>query len=231
LERAEREGFIARERARIANDIHDDLGANLTEIYLLSELAQNTGAPAQEVQADLAKITTKARNLTRLLDGIVWAVDPQNDTLDNFVTYACNFAQDYLRLAKMACRLDIPDNLPHIAMPTDLRHNLFMVFKETLHNVVKHSGATEVRIQFMHQPPRLLLVIRDNGKGFSQPEVRDGSCPPAILAGDRDPNKSGLLNMRKRVAQFGGEFELCSRPQAGTEVKLTIQLPANGAVP
>lgn len=231
LERAEREGFIARERARIANDIHDDLGANLTEIYLLSELAQNTEAPAQEVQADLAKITTKARDLTRLLDGIVWAVDPQNDTLDNFVTYACNFAQDYLRLAKMACRLDLPDNLPHIMMPTDLRHNLFMVFKETLHNVVKHSGATEVRIQFIHRPPRLLLVIRDNGKGFSQPEVWDEPCPPANLAGDRDPNKSGLLNMRKRVAQLGGEFELCSRPQAGTEVKLTIQLPANGAVP
>ena len=106
-----------------------------------------------------------------------------------------------------------------------------MVFKETLHNVVKHSGATEVRIQFIHRPPRLLLVIRDNGKGFSQPEVWDEPCPPANLAGDRDPNKSGLLNMRKRVAQLGGEFELCSRPQAGTEVKLTIQLPANGAVP
>jgi signal transduction histidine kinase len=226
LERAERESAIAKERARIANDIHDDLGANLTEIVLLSELAQNTEAPAQEVQSDLSKITAKARDLTRLLDGIVWAVDPENDTLDNFVTYACNFAQDYLRLAKISCRLDIPDDLPHVALPTDLRHNLFMVFKETLHNVVKHSEASEVRIQFTHQPGTLQLVIRDNGKGFHQPPVLENTSMTASTAEDRDPNKSGLLNMRKRIEQFGGQFELSSQPQAGTEVKMTVNLPA-----
>src|SRR5208337_1025834 len=140
IDRIERERAIEVERGRIANDIHDDLGAGLTEIVILSELAQNPGDSHDAVQTDVRKVTDKARALARSLDEIVWAVNPENDTLDNFVSYACNFAQDYLQLAKIRCRLAVPSSLPEIPLTADIRHNLFMVLKEALNNMVKHAN-------------------------------------------------------------------------------------------
>ena len=105
LARLKRERAVECERARIARDIHDDLGANLTEITLLSELAQSADAPVHEVQTDVKRIADKARALTHSLDEIVWAVNPRNDTLDSFVTYACIQAEEYLKTAGIRCRL------------------------------------------------------------------------------------------------------------------------------
>jgi signal transduction histidine kinase/streptogramin lyase len=213
LERLEREQTVQRERTRIAKDIHDDLGASLTEIAILSELAQNPETPANEAAADLRRIVTKTKTLTQMLDEIVWAVNPQRDTVENFVTYTCSYAEDFLRVAQIQCRLQLPPEVPEISLRTDLRHGLFLVVKETLNNIVKHAGASEVKIKMEMRTSKLIIGIQDNGKGFTQP----GSGLEAI-SGD------GLSNMSQRVEGLGGRFNIFSQPGRGTHVQIIVPI-------
>ena len=225
LAQAERERAVERERSRIARDIHDDLGANLTEIVLLSQFAQEPGASKSQVLADMQKITAKARSLTRIMDEVVWAVNPVNDTLEKFVTYTCSFAEEYLQTAKIACRLEVPELLPEIILTAESRHNLFLTVKESLNNIVKHAGATEVKIRIALEAGLLTLTIQDNGRGFlNGSPVANGNGQTAHLQQD------GLSNMRKRIESISGKIELASLPGSGTHVQLTIALGKPAAV-
>jgi signal transduction histidine kinase len=219
LARLEREHTVERERARIARDIHDDLGTNLTEITLLSELAQSTDAPPNEVQTDVRRIAAKARSLTHSLDEIVWAVNPRNDTLDSFVTYACIHAEDYLKTAGIRCRLKTPETIPSQAMETNVRHNLFLVVKEALNNVVKHATASEVTISFAIHQNAFEVIINDNGCGF---DTTNG-----VLAASGKRVGNGTVNMRQRMQEIGGTFDLQSAPAQGTTVKMSVRFSAN----
>ncbi|HUC86258.1 MAG TPA: two-component regulator propeller domain-containing protein [Candidatus Acidoferrales bacterium] len=224
IERIERERAIERERGRIANDIHDDLGAGLTEIVILSELAQNPDGSRDSVHADIRTVTDKARALTQSLDEIVWAVNPENDMLDNFVSYACNFVQEYLQLARIRCRLAVPSSLPDVPLTADIRHNLFMVIKEILNNIVKHAGASEVQVQIVVDSTRFALCIKDNGKGFRLEALPGGSAGLIADNPNRGLRRNGLANMRKRIQRIGGHLALSSQPGHGTQVELTVYL-------
>jgi signal transduction histidine kinase/streptogramin lyase len=226
LEQAERERAIEKERSRIAKDIHDEFGASLTEITMLSEFAQEPTASPTQVQADMQKITAKARNLTQMMDEVVWAVSPQNDILEKFVTYTCSFAEEYLQAAKIACRLEVPEFLPDITLTADVRHNLFLVVKEALNNIVKHAAASEARIQIALEPGMLILTIQDNGKGFV-PEAASAGVQNVSAGCQRD----GLCNMRKRIESISGTMELESLPGSGTRVKLMIKLDTRSPRP
>lgn len=217
VEQAEREGAVERERARIAKDIHDDLGASLTEITLLSELAQGGEAPG-EVQADMRKIAARTRHLTQSLDATVWAVNPRNDTLESLVTYTCQHAEDFLKAAGIRCRLEVPDRLPARALTAAARHNVFLIVKEALHNVVKHAAATGVTLRLTVRPDGLTLVIEDNGRGF------DPAGPAAPAGPGRLRRGSGLWNMRRRAEEIGGRFDLRSGLGQGTRLQLDVGL-------
>ena len=207
----EAQAALQKERARIAKDIHDDLGANLTQIAFLGELAhQDRGAPEQ-VAARIGKISTNARLAIKSLDEIVWAVNPRNDTLAHLIDYAGQFAVDYLRLAGIRCRLDFPEQIPLHELSTDLRHNLFLVIKEALHNVVKHAGATELWLRASVTDRALDICLEDNGRGFE-------NAPDDALA-------DGLRNMRQRMADIGGEIQLESRSGKGAKVSLHLPWP------
>jgi ligand-binding sensor domain-containing protein/signal transduction histidine kinase len=219
LDRAERERAVEKERSRIAKDIHDDLGANLTEIVLLSEFAQEPNASQPQVLADMQKISAKARSLTRMMDEVVWAVNPKNDTLEKFVTYTCSFAEEYLQTAKIACRLEVPEFLPEVILTAESRHNLFLTVKESLNNIVKHAAASEVRIQISLESGVLIVTIQDNGKGFSNGLTTAGGRN--IDAGSQ---KDGLSNMRKRIESIAGKIEFESLPDSGARVRLMIAL-------
>jgi ligand-binding sensor domain-containing protein/signal transduction histidine kinase len=217
LRRLERETAVERERARIAKDIHDDLGASLTEITILSELAQNPGIAPAQAQMDVRKIGAKARSLTQLLDEIVWAVNPKKDTLDNFVTYACTFAEDYLWVGKVQCRLELPSEVPLVPLSSDVRHSLFLVVKEALHNVLKHAGATEVNLRIAIDLSAFTLIIEDNGKGIEPERLR-------AFTEAAPGHRNGLLNMRQRIESIGGQFEIWSHPAEGTQVRLKVPI-------
>ena len=220
IERLEHEHAVERERMRIAKDLHDEMGPELTGITLLSDLAQGVDAPPDEIKADVRKIGDMARGLSRSLSEIVWAVNPRNDSVESFVTYICHFAEEYLRPAGIRCLMDIPDTSLMHELSMDVRHNLFMVIKEALNNVVKHASATQVQIRFEMNAASFQLSLEDNGCGFKSP---DGTTSEAgAHATPRRPVGNGLDNMRNRIESLGGRFTLQSTPNAGTRIELEL---------
>lgn len=213
LERLKQQHAVERERERIAKDIHDDLGAGLTQIMLQSSLARRE--PPERIQTDLLQISETARDLVRTMDEIVWAVNPENDTLDGLLTYISKFVQEFSAAAKLRCRLDLPPEPPTIALTAEARHHIFLAVKEALNNVVKHSHATEVSLQLKLESDSLTLVIKDNGVGLVS-----GNSNGATQ--DRLSSGHGLANIRRRLEGIGGMCSIISSPSEGTQVNLTI---------
>jgi len=211
LERVERQRVLERERTRIAKDIHDDLGASLTRINLLSQSARRGMEDGPLTLKNLDQICTTARQLTRAMDEIVWAVDPQHDTLDSVASYLEILIHEQTADSGIRCRLDFPVHLPAWPVTAEVRHNLFLACKEALHNVVKHSGATEVHIAFALQPAGFAVTISDNGRGID---------PAAGATGL--PHRNGLVNMRQRLREIGGHCAIESRPGQGTQVIFSL---------
>ncbi|HEU5396691.1 MAG TPA: histidine kinase, partial [Verrucomicrobiae bacterium] len=214
LQRHKQQEALERERARIARDLHDQLGANLTQVALLGEMAEADKDSPDEIESHARQISQTARETTHSLDEIVWAINPSNDTLDGLANYACKYAQEYFALADIRYRVDAPTGLPSIAIPPDVRHNVFLAFKEAVNNVVKHAHADETWIRVRLTPAEFVLEIEDNGRGV------------ADLAGKE--HRSGLRNMRKRMADIHGSFSIARNAAGGTTVKLAIPVPKNG---
>ncbi len=212
LRAARQKELIERERARIARDLHDQLGANLTQVTLLGELAQTDKHLPAEVELHAQQIIETARDTTRSLDEIVWAVNPANDTLEGLANYVCKYAQDYFELAGVSYRAGLPVQLPATPIPPEVRHNVFLAFKEAVNNVVKHAHATEARVSLSLVPGKFILTVADNGCGVG--DVSDKKL------------RNGLNNMRKRLADIRGEFELLPGAGGGTVVKFTVSLAA-----
>jgi len=223
LERAERQRDIERERTRIARDIHDDLGAQLTRITMMSESARGDLANPGRAAAGLKKIYDTARELTRSMDEIVWAVSPRHDTLESLAAYLEKFAHDWLATAGFRCRLDLPLQFPEWHLTSEVRHNVFLAFKEALHNAVKHSGASEVHIRLVVKGNSFELALEDNGRGFA---VGEKMKTAPVIQG-RAAAGNGLENMRRRLAATGGSCEIQSTPGAGTKVVFSVQLKAS----
>jgi signal transduction histidine kinase/ligand-binding sensor domain-containing protein len=211
LARLEQETSLHRERARIAQDLHDDIGASLTHIALLSELAQRDFDKPIQAKTHLDQIFRSARTVVRSLDEIVWTLNPKNNTLDLFIAYLCTYTPDYLRSAGIRCRLDVPVDVPTMPLPSDVGHHLYLAVKETLHNVVKHAGATEVWLRLRLAAETITLTIEDNGGGF-QTDHKSA------------PNADGLGNLNRRLGEIGGSCEQCSPQGSGTTTKFIVSL-------
>jgi signal transduction histidine kinase len=221
LERLERQRALEHERARIARDIHDDLGAQLTHITMLSELAWGEIQNPPRAVAYLKRVNHIGRELTRSMDEIVWAVNPKHDTLESLASYLENFALDFLGSAGVRCRLNLPLQFPAWPLSSELRHNVFLAFREALNNAVKHALASEVQLTLTLQDSGFELVIQDNGRGFN-PELQNQTAPPP---NNRPASGNGLLNMEKRLADVGGSFRLESAPGQGTKITFRVHLP------
>ena len=207
IERLKVQQATERERVRIAQDLHDDLGAGLTEIAMLSEVVRQHRGQPQAVDTHAQRIFRSASEMTQALDEIVWAVNPTNDSLDKLVSFTCEFAQAILGPAGIRCRLDLPDQVPELELSSQIRHQLCMSLKECLNNVLKHARATEVRIRIGLSGRKLSLTVEDDGAGFD----------PAALP-DRAGTHDGLDNLRQRLAEIHGVCEIVSAPGQGTRV-------------
>lgn len=212
--RLERARVLDQERARIARDIHDDLGASLTHIALLGELAQNEIEDPSRARTHVDDIFRAASKLTRSVDEIVWALNPLNDTVCRFAAYVGDFAQDFLQSAGIDCRLSIPADLPEQSLPPKTRHALFLIIKEVLHNVVSHSKAECVHLSITLDRSLLNISIRDNGLGFD----------PRSAGPSRPGGGHGLANMRQRVDEIGGVLDITSEAGKGATVSVAIKL-------
>jgi len=211
--RLQRQNALEQERTRIARDLHDDLGSNLTQIAYLGDTLLNRPGLAPDLGGEINKMRATARDLTRSLDETVWAVDPAHDNLDSLAGYLTGLAQETFSATDIHCRFDFPDNIPLLQVSADVRHNLFLAFKEALHNIIRHAHASEVNIKLVIQPPDCKLVIADNGCGFE-----------AEAAKGRPGGGHGLGNIRKRLEEIGGSCEIHSRPGAGTELQFAWRL-------
>jgi signal transduction histidine kinase len=221
LDRSEHRRKMEHERIRIARDIHDDLGASLTQISLLSQAAHGKLQNSNPAWPDTERLRTVAVLLTQKLDEIVWAVSPQHDTLESLLSYLTDFAEEFLQAAGIRARIHIPVRLPDWPLSSSLRHNVFLSAKEALNNAVKHAAASEIHLQVAITDHVFELTIEDNGCGFSPPV-------PSSLRKDLS-GRHGLDGMRKRMELLGGDFELDTAPGRGTRV--TFRVPVTVDTP
>ncbi|TAK67238.1 MAG: hypothetical protein EPO24_00725, partial [Bacteroidetes bacterium] len=210
LEKIERERAMERERARISEDMHDEIGANLTKIAIMSEIARrdinNSGAMEQHLQ----KISNTARDVVDSISEIVWAINPKNDRLDNLVSFIREYASGFFEVTEIQCRFIIPDSIPELPLSGEHRRNILLVVKEALTNAAKHSHATVVQLQFILDQKTLSIVIQDNGTGFSSEN--------ASAFGN------GLFNMKKRTVAINGAFEIVSEKNYGTKITIAFNI-------
>ncbi len=221
LAEIEREQVLERERARIARDLHDDIGAGLSEIAMQSDWVRRDLArgPTADTQRRIEHVCQSAIELTRSVDEIVWAVTPANDTLTRFANYLTQSTEQFLDAAGVRVRFGLPPELPAIALPGKVRHFLFLAAREALNNATKHARADLVRLELVANAEGLRLAVEDNGVGFD-PEN-------AGAAGTHE----GLNSMRRRMEEIGGQLQLTSRPGAGTRVEFCVPLPPEPAKP
>ena len=203
---------IEQERIRVAQDLHDELGAGLTEVSMLGALANTAAIPPETKRRYLDQLTQMARSLVTSLDEIVWAVNPHYDSAASLTSYFSLFAESFLTLAGIACRFRVAEEIPEYPLESKVRHEVFVAFKEALNNVIRHSGATEVQLVFEVVGAHLVISVIDNGRGFES------------VAGS--PGKDGLASLCQRMRQLGGDCHITSQPGRGTKVE--FHLPSNG---
>jgi ligand-binding sensor domain-containing protein/signal transduction histidine kinase len=211
LRRLEQQHSLDLERARIARDLHDDLGSRFTEIAVLREMTNRTLDQGPGAASLLEKMRRATNAAFQSLDEIVWAVNPKQDSVSGLASYLREFAVGFLGPAGIQCRLDFPSPMPDRTLRAEVRHQLFLVVKEALQNVVKHAKALEVCLHLNVNENELVLRVKDDGCGL----------PPVRHAG-RIGN--GLANMRHRVEQIGGDFVLASGNGGGTEIRVRLPL-------
>lgn len=207
---AERTREIEQERARVAHDLHDDLGSGLTEVNMLTSLVRSPTTSTEEKQRYLGELSETARRIVTSLDEIVWAVNPRNDTIASLASYFGSYAERLLALASISCGLDISNDLPEHPLDPKFRQELFFAFKEALTNVVRHSGATRVWLRISVRENRLIVEVSDDGHGFDPH--------------NQPPGHDGIANMKERLKSLGGQCEITSGAQ-GTTVCLRASLP------
>ncbi len=202
------------ERARIAADMHDDLGAALTQIAILGEVAKRQLADAPQAAPLLDRISQSARDVTSRMSDLVWATNPRNDSLDNLSAHLREHAARMLQDAPVRAHLAFPTSVPVAHLSAMVRRNVLLVMKEGITNALRHAGPTEIRVTFGVESGGFQLTLEDNGRGF------DPGRP-----GRAGNGGNGLGNMRRRIAEVGGRYELVSAPGKGTRIQLWVPGP------
>jgi ligand-binding sensor domain-containing protein/signal transduction histidine kinase len=213
LKESEQRRTMERERTRIAQDMHDEIGSKLTRISFLSEIARQDRKAADESSDTVEAIAGTSRELLQALDEIVWAVNPRNDNLEHLVGYLEQYAKEYFQMTPVECSVIIPPILPTVELTAEFRHNVFLAFEEALGNTLKHADPKRVRIEMNIRDDVFVILVQDDGKGFT-------SAKPGAK-----PGRNGLLNMQARMGTIGGECETDSHPGEGTKVYLKCPLP------
>jgi signal transduction histidine kinase len=204
------QSLLQLERARIARDIHDDLGARLTQLLLAGEVAQSKLPAGSDTRLQFDQICENAREVLDAIDEVVWVVNSQRDTLGDFVNYVCKYAQSFLRSTSVRGRFDVEKDLPAVMLDLPIRRNLLLAVKEAVSNAARHSEATEMFVRIRREGPALTVVVEDNGKGFDPVQA--------------NAERNGLTNMAQRMEELGGDCQINSRPGSGCRVEFKIPL-------
>lgn len=209
---------VERLRTRIATDLHDDIGSSLSQVAILSELTRRLVSPGETAQQDrLERIGEIVRNASSALADCVWTIDPHHDSLGELTARMRRLGNDLLTPRDVAFRFESAAADDSVALEPNLRRQLFLIYKEALNNVVRHSGAKQVSVRIDRDGSTLEMVIEDDGVGFDA-ENRNGASG----------NGLGLRGMRERAQQLKGSLEVCSRPGEGTRLELRLPFSRHG---
>lgn len=207
--RLKQQRALEQERLRIAHDIHDDLGARVTQISLLSAMSQENTSFPDKARADFGKVSKMSRELVSALYETVWAVNPENDNLEALGNYLCQMAKQLCEQTTLRCRFHVQD-LPHeVQVSSQTRHNISLAVKEAVHNIIKHARASEVTIRMAFAGDFLDVSVQDDGTGFQPAENIPGN---------------GLSNMKQRLQNIGGACFVESKPGQGTTVRMRLRI-------
>jgi signal transduction histidine kinase len=202
----EKQQAVEKERTRIATDMHDDFGANLSRIKFISEKIQLLHRQDDSLKNDLVKISAYSDEMAEKMNEIVWALNQRYDSLDDLASFSRAYAADYLQ-DKNIQLVFIAGNSINKKIQGEVRRNIFMVIKEALHNIIKHAGATIVTIEFKIEQ-QLSVSIKDNGKGIDTGNIR--------------PFANGLDNMKKRMDSIGGQIAIYKNNGTVIEIQVPI---------
>lgn len=218
--REERLAELERVRSRIATDLHDDIGASLTQIAVLSQAA-HSGLEQQDpkLRQPLERISAVSVELVNAMSDIVWAINPKRDRLRDLVQRMRRFAADIFTAKGIRFEFDSPDMDTKHMLGANIRREVFAIFKEAVTNIAKHSGAKNVRISLSISNNMLQLEIEDDGKGFDSEALLHLSQPPDTSGGN------GIANMNRRGRELGGECRVTSNQGEGTSVTLNVPVP------
>jgi two-component system sensor histidine kinase UhpB len=200
---------VYEQRISISKDMHDEIGSGLTHIAMLSDLISSQQPPTQDVRKEVETISDVSRRLIQSMSEIIWALNPQNETLDNLVAYIREQTNEYFEPFNVEYKMNVPSNIPSIKLTNIQRRNLFLVTKETLNNALKHSKASVINFNLLYQNGALKFTVNDNGKGFDFEKIRRSA--------------NGLKNMKSRIEDLNGSFEIASSA-GGTVVTYAIPL-------
>lgn len=202
-------------RTRIASDLHDDIGAGLSRISMLSEVVrQQSGAANAEASGRLGQIAADARGLVDSMSDIVWAIDPRRDSIQSVVDRVCSFAADTLGTQNVRWSVSTPPELRRLHLTAEEKRNLYLIFKEAINNIAKHAGCRNASLAIEVVRGELRAIVLDDGKGLATAEP-----VPATSRGG-----NGLANMRARTDEMGGKLDLESTQPSGTKIILTLPL-------
>ena len=204
---------VERVRTRIAGDLHDDIGAGLSRIAILSEVACHQAEQQQhgdgQVREKLSVIAGVSRELVDSMSDIVWVINPNRDQLSDLTQRMRRFASDVFAARNIRFRFEVPEVDRDLKIGADVRRDLLLIFKECVNNIVRHSKCAEANIQLKTEGKWLVLRISDDGKGFDTSQTSDGN---------------GLANIRLRAEKIGGEIRIVSNAESGTIISLKIPL-------
>lgn len=216
IEAIRQAGAVERDRARIARDMHDDLGTRVSLMkHAASVVRGSIGGDPDQTRHQAMRLESAASDLVRAMDGLVWAVNPANDSLDHLASHLSGVAQEILRDVPVRLRMSIPTDLPSVRIGSDFRNNFSLVVKEALHNILKHAGACEASLRLETEGSTLVAIITDTGEGFDPADPKAGN---------------GLPNLLSRAKEMNGTCEIESTPGKGTRVVLRCPLPKPVAI-
>lgn len=204
----ERQQAVEKERTRIATDMHDDLGANLSRIKFLSETIGIKNQKQETIEGEISGIRHYAHEMIDKMGEIVWALNEKNDSLSDLLAYTRSYAVQYLSQNGIQSNVQTSEQFPNLFVGGEFRRNVYLTVKEALHNIVKHSQANKVDI-FVETGKQLFISIHDNGKGFDEKNIR--------------PFSNGITNMKKRITNLSGNLEI--KNTDGSTVILVVPLP------
>ncbi len=206
----EQREIMEKERNRIARDMHDDIGSELSKISVTCGALKKELGTNEKMIAELDMIKGSTEAIVNNIGNIIWALNPINNTTENLLGYIREYAYDFLEIHGIKSYFSFPEELQSFALAHEVRTHIFMVIKEALHNIVKHAKATSVTLIIIIEAHKFSCTIKDDGVGFSE--------------NNKNNFGNGLRNMQQRISEIGGVFNIQSQAEKGTSMLVEVMI-------